>query len=201
MNVPVYTVGYSAFPDPNCLFSEIKKNGIQVIIDVRSQPHSQHYPQFDFECMDRACAANQIYYRSYAAEFGARKQDLNSIYPRYLNFPELSAQPEFAAGCEKILRSVQAGFIMCLMCAEADPINCHRSLVIGKALKERGLEVTHIHPGGGLETQTQLESRLLQTHFPNAGQMSLLDTDPLSDDEMLEQAYRMQSAEIQKVKK
>lgn len=201
MSIPVYTIGYTAFPELPCFFSEIQKNGIEVIIDVRSKPYSEHFPQFNRESMEETCSMREIYYRSYANEFGARKQDTASMYPRYLSFPELAKQPAFDSGCEKIVRSVNAGFVMCLMCAETDPINCHRAIMIGKALKERGLEVRHILPNGALESQTQLESRLLQTHFPDAGQMSLLDTDPLSNAEMLEQAYRMQGAEIQKVKK
>lgn len=201
MKSSVFSIGYSAFPDLACFFSEIKKNGIQVIIDVRSAPYSQHFPQFDKKHIEAACHEQKIYYRSYAEEFGARKQDLNAMYLRYLSFTELSRQPAFADGCEKILRSVAQGYCMCLMCSEADPINCHRAIVIGKALKERGLTLTHILPGGTLETQDHLESRLLQAHFPNAGQLSLLEADMLSDAEMLEQAYRRQGAEIQKTKK
>ena len=61
------------------------------------------------------------------------------------------------------------------MCAEKDPIKCHRSIMLGKGFSENGFDVKHIISKDKLESQKELEERLLEMHCPDRFQLTLFD--------------------------
>ncbi len=71
--------------------------------------------------------------------------------------------PDFAAGIEHALALSRTN-IIALMCAEEDPLQCHRFLMICTALLEHGISPVHIRRGGALESQSEAEDRLLVLH-------------------------------------
>ncbi len=72
----------------------------------------------------------------------------------------MAARPEFAAGLAQVVDE-SARHRVCLLCAERDPLDCHRCLLIGRALAERGLAVGHILADGTIEPHSASDERLL----------------------------------------
>jgi len=86
------------------------------------------------------------------------------------------------------------------MCAEKDPITCHRAILVCPHLKEYDLDIQHIKPNGQLESHLELEERLLNRHgFKGVIQSSLFDLVPHNDltrEDQLIEAYTKQGDEI-----
>lgn len=81
------------------------------------------------------------------------------------------------------------------MCAEKDPINCHRSIMIAHALQKTGIEVLNILGNGKIERQSETEQRLLNIYFPNRKQQRLFEEIP-AEEVLIEQAYKKQNEKI-----
>jgi uncharacterized protein (DUF488 family) len=72
----------------------------------------------------------------------------------------MAATAEFSAGLERVADEM-ARHRVCLLCAEREPLDCHRCLLVGRALAERGLALGHIRPDGTIEPHAATEQRLL----------------------------------------
>ncbi len=94
----VYTIGYSGFLI-NDFISTIQSNNISLIIDVRSQPYSQYFSDYNKENLQHKLESIGIYYRNYVTEFGARQDD-RQYYSNsgYLDFELFAKSPSFLNG-------------------------------------------------------------------------------------------------------
>lgn len=195
MDKAVYTIGYSGFPMEDFL-KLLRSRGVNVVIDVRSVPFSARFPDFNRDSIRRRLQEAGVHYRNYAVEFGARQEDA-SYYTAdgYLDFEKFAKSPMFRSGCRKLAAGMAQGFRFALMCAEKDPIDCHRGIMIARALQEDGADVAHLLPDGKEEGQRSLEHRLLDMYFRERGQISLFDK-TVSEEDLLRQAYRMRNKEI-----
>ena len=72
----------------------------------------------------------------------------------------MAARPEFVAGLERVVDEI-ARHRVCLLCAEREPLDCHRCLLVGRTLTERGLTLGHIRTDGAIEPHAATEDRLL----------------------------------------
>jgi uncharacterized protein (DUF488 family) len=72
----------------------------------------------------------------------------------------MAARAEFAAGLERVVDEM-ARHRVCLLCAEREPLDCHRCLLVGRVLAARGLALGHIRPDGTIEPHAATEQRLL----------------------------------------
>lgn len=188
----IYTIGYTSFPIEEFV-RVLKVHGVGCVIDVRSVPRSSYYTDFDAGILQETLRESGILYRNYAREFGARQEDA-SLYPNgYLDFEKFAATEAFREGIEKVKAGGARGFVFALMCAEKDPFNCHRCILVGRKFKECGYEVLHLEQGKP-ELQEDVERRLLEHYFPNRNQLSLFDT--RTEEELLTEAYRKRNAEI-----
>lgn len=191
----IYTIGYTAF-NINEFIQTLKKYNISCVIDVRSSPVSQYYPDYNKDVLEGALKSSDIYYRNYIEEFGAR-QNNRTYYTKdgYLDFKKFTKSDAFKKGILKITDSMEHGYTFALMCAEKDPINCHRNIMVASEFFKIGYEVKNIMPDGSFQTQPEIESRLLDMYFPDRNQLSLFG-EPLSDKELISQAYEKRNAEI-----
>lgn len=148
MTIPVLTVGHStrsleAFADL------LRAHGIEQVVDVRTVPRSRRNPQFNRETLPAALAAYGIGYTHLPSLGGLRHPHADSPNTAWRNlsfrgYADYMATPEFAAGLDALLALTQASRQhVAIMCAEAVPWRCHRSL-IADALLVRGVPVEDI---------------------------------------------------------
>ena len=193
----IYTIGYSGFVIDDFI-KILKKHEISVVIDVRSNPYSQYHLEYNKENLKKRLKQNRIHYRNYFLEFGARQSD-KKYYSKegYLDFELFSKSENFLKGIKKIENSMKKNYVIVLMCAEKDPIICHRAIMISKIFSEKGYRVIHLLPNNVTITQKDIEDRLIKKFFPNKGQLLLFEMEEaLSEKEYIKRSYNKQNAEI-----
>ena len=102
------------------------------------------------------------------------------------DYEKIAASPEFRRGLERLM-DVAARRSMAAMCSEADPLDCHRCLLIGRALAGQGADVRHILASGDVVTHAEVEDRLLS--LENLAEDLLAS----SREERLAEGYRARS--------
>ena len=140
------TIGHSTLPIETFL-AILRENGVRVLADIRTVPKSRHNPQFAQENLGPALAAEGIEYHWYPELGGlrhARKDSINTGWRNasFRGYADYMQTPEFTAALDGLLKAVPQTETV-LVCAEAVPWRCHRSLV-GDALTVRGVEVEDI---------------------------------------------------------
>lgn len=191
----IYTIGYTAFKIDDFI-NILKKYNITCVIDVRSLPYSQYYPDYNKDVFEKVLKSNRILYRNYSAEFGARQTEKCYLSPKgYLDFNKYVKSDKFESGYKKVLTGVDLGYTFVLMCAETDPIDCHRSIMLGREFYKRGFEVKNILKTGDVLLQNEIEERLLDTYFGTRDQLSIFD-DNKDEGQLIEEAYDLRNEEI-----
>lgn len=132
-----------------------------VIFDVRSVPRSARHPEFEKAALERSLPAIGLAYAFMGNELGARPSDPTVYQAGRLRYDLLERSVYFRAGMDHLNETLHTCNVV-LLCSEADPINCHRAILIGRLSLRHGFEARHISHSGGSESQRQLESRLLQ---------------------------------------
>jgi len=145
----LWTVGHSNQPQEG-LIDALLTAGIELLVDVRSFPVSRRNPQFNRDALAATLAQHAIEYR-HLPELGgfrrARPDSVNTALrtPGFRGYADYMATPEFEAGLEKLIEAANEKRTA-IMCAEAVPWRCHRSL-IADTLVARGVEVEHLLGG------------------------------------------------------
>ena len=194
MKETIYTIGYSGFSRDD--FADVIASfGVNAVIDVRSKPYSEHNPEYNAPAMNEFLGARGIIYRNYAREFGARQENREFYSAEgYMDFEKFAQSSQFQEGVKRILHAVKLGYRFALMCAEKDPITCHRAILVARAFHENGLNVIHIMPSGNI-THEELERRLITKYCPESSQGDLFGGFK-TEREILNDAYRKCNAEI-----
>lgn len=169
----------------------LKQHKIAALCDVRSVPYSSRNPQFNRELLKKALKAHNISYVFLGEELGARPKDPACYVEGKAIHQKITDSTLFKTGLERIKFGMQKGYVLALMCAEKDPMTCHRSILICRNLRVQGIDILHIIDHDTTETQADLERRLtaeLKLH-PDLFE----DTDP---DALIERAYDIQGDRI-----
>ena len=191
----VYTIGYSGFSIDDFV-ATLKKHKISLVVDVRSSPFSHHFPEYNKDTLEIYLKTHGIYYRNYAGAFGARQNDRKYYCKEgYLDFEVFSKAEPFLQGLKKLCNSMEQNYTFVLLCAEKDPICCHRTILVARAFYERGYNVVHLLTNGNSITQQEINTRLIEKYYPNRDQMTFFDA-PQDKDTLLKASYRKQNAEI-----
>ena len=194
----VYTIGHSVYPNEFFL-SQLQKNEIDCVVDVRSIPFSKYASQYNKDKIHEYLKRNGLRYLFMGEELGARRSDLTLYHADgYVDFEKVSRSDLFLVGLERIMAGLQEGYNIALMCTEKDPIVCHRAILVGKGLQDCGCAISHIKEDGNTETQSQLEERMLMHYFPNWGQQSLFvdQEKDYSRNDIVIKSYRLKNADI-----
>lgn len=195
MEKTIFTIGYSGFLI-NDFISELKKYCINVVIDVRSYAYSERYPDYNKPAIEKELNKAGIYYKNYSKEFGARQDNKVFYSPDgYLDFDIFSKSEQFQMGVTKLVDSTEKGYRIVLMCAEKEPIQCHRAILVARAFYNLGFSVIHILPNGICKDQRIIEEEMLKKYFPNRNQLSLFDKQ-MPDEYYLNAAYKKQNEQI-----
>jgi uncharacterized protein (DUF488 family) len=183
----IYTVGHSNHPIERFL-ELLQRHGIEMLADVRSTPYSRFNPQFKRDALAASLAQSGIEYLFLGAELGARSKD-RSCYDDAgrVSYRKLAATELFRSGIERLLVAARSKRTA-IMCAEKDPLDCHRTILVARALEARGESIAHILASGEIETHEQAMARL-------RSKLNLADEDLFGAD-VNEQAYDMRGKEI-----
>lgn len=138
----------------------MQQHAISAVVDVRSHPYSKYFPQYSREALRTALSAKGVAYVFLGKELGARSENPACYRQGKAQYELLAKEPLFNSGLERI-RSGSEKFNIALMCAEKDPLDCHRAVLVGRKVNESGMNVTHIHADGHLEKHSEMESRML----------------------------------------
>jgi uncharacterized protein (DUF488 family) len=186
----LFTIGHSNH-SIEAFVKLLRQNEVSAVADVRSRPRSFHHPQFSLPEFEEALRAAGMDYIFLGEELGGRPADTK--YYRadgVVNYHLRRKAHDFESGLLRIVRELEKRAVA-LVCAEEDPITCHRFLLIGPALVAEGIEPKHIRKGGELESQRDAEDRMLrENHFEDVSSGSLFAFDRAG---ALEDAYDLQA--------
>lgn len=155
----VFTIGHSTHSF-EAFVALLKQHGVTALADVRSAPFSRFNPQFNKDALESGLKAQGIKYVFLGRELGARSDDRSCYENGRVQYARLARTDLFHRGIERVLRGANEHRIA-LMCAEKDPLECHRTLLVARALDEQGVAVDHILADGRLESQGDAMRRLL----------------------------------------
>ena len=158
----LYTIGHSNH-EIAVFIDLLHRHGITALTDVRSNPYSRYSPHFSRESLKIALTGARIAYVFLGKELGARSDNPACYKQGKVQYDRLAQEPSFGEGIRRIIRGMDQHCIA-LMCAEKDPIECHRALLVARKLFEAGIQVKHILADGTTETHEAFESRLLTLH-------------------------------------
>ena len=159
MPQPIFTIGHSRHAADE-LVTLLDGHGINAVADVRSHPYSRIAPHFRKKPLEAMLVERGIAYVFLGRELGARR-DEPEVYDGALARYELIAETaSFADGLSRIEKGAER-FRLALLCAEKDPLTCHRAILVARHLAARGLVLSHIHADGSIESTAELEERLL----------------------------------------
>ena len=182
----IYTIGHSNHPIEHFV-SLLQQHGIQALADVRSNPYSRFNPQFNREKLQASlAAADGIRYVFLGEELGARSKD-PACYDAEgrVSYAKLAQTPLFRQGIDRLQTGIQQ-LRIAIMCAERNPLECHRTILVSRELEKIGIPVTHILHDGTLDSNRHALQRL-------AAELKLAETDLFrSPDELIQDAYDMQ---------
>jgi uncharacterized protein (DUF488 family) len=166
---------------------------ITAVADVRSRPYSKYKAEFNRETLSATLKRLGIVYVFLGDMCGARPDDTSCYTDNIVNFELLSKHPSFQKGIER-LREGMERFRIALMCAEKDPISCHRMVLVSRRLLEYGdVRVCHILDNGAYEENSQAERRLLRLFGLDVEELPGLGR---SHAQRLAEAYARQGARI-----
>jgi uncharacterized protein (DUF488 family) len=186
----LFTIGHSNL-DISALLGALIRNEIKMVCDVRTRPGSFRFPQFNREPLMAQLASAKIIYQFFGDQFGGRPLDSRYYRPDGLvDYVARRKAPDFEEAMDRLLGFVKTQNLV-LMCAEEDPLHCHRFLMICPVLVQRGIEPIHLRRAGVVESQRDAEDRLLQLNgFADVTSNSLFAQGRAA---ALEDALRLQS--------
>jgi uncharacterized protein (DUF488 family) len=185
---PIFTVGHSTHSLEKFV-ALLKKHGVDAVADVRSAPYSRFNPQFNRETLSRELKAQGIKYVFLGRELGARSEDPACYEDGRVQYQLLARTPLFLSGIDRVLHGASK-YKITLMCAEKDPIECHRALLVARKIFELGVPVIHIKADGNIESHQEMEAHLLAACNLPEGDMFK------SREEFVSQAYSIQGNRI-----
>jgi uncharacterized protein (DUF488 family) len=189
MENAVFTIGHSTHTQ-QAFIELLEGHRITAVCDVRSKPYSRMNPQFNRENLTKALASHGIEYRFLGKELGARSEDPSCYEGDKVRYSKLANTQLFKDGLKRVGRGLKEGFRIALMCAEKEPLDCHRTILIAPQLIALGIAVQHIHADGQLESHDAASLRLARLFDLHENHMFS------SQEESIADAYRLQEERI-----
>lgn len=156
----LYTVGHSVHPIDHFI-AILKTNKIEAIADVRSSPYSRFTPQFNREPLKDTLRSEGIQYVFLGDELGARRVEPQCYEHGKVIYQKVATLPLFLTGIER-LQEGASKMRVAIMCAEKDPLTCHRTVLVAHFAREKFSDTLHILEDGRIETRDHADKRLLQ---------------------------------------
>ncbi|MGA7458137.1 MAG: DUF488 domain-containing protein [Methyloceanibacter sp.] len=189
MRTPILTIGHSRHSLERFI-ALLEGAGATAIADVRSAPVSRFSPHFNKNALAASLAGRNIDYLFLGKELGGRPEQKAMYTQGMADYEKMAGSPDFHAGIARLTEEAQRARVAA-MCSEADPLDCHRCLLVARALAGNGIEVAHVIASGAIMPHEEAEDRLLQ--LPNLAEAGLLLS---SRAERLAEAYRARARKV-----
>jgi uncharacterized protein (DUF488 family) len=155
----LFTLGHSAHPVQRVI-ELLQQHSVTCVCDVRSQPYSRRNPQFNREEFEKALGEAGIAYVFLGKELGGRPEDPACYVDGHVDYERVARTALFDEGMRRLAEDA-GKYRVALICAEKDPADCHRALLIGREAQGRGWTVKHVLADGGLASQNDVVGGLL----------------------------------------
>ena len=185
----IFTIGHSNHSLEDFLVL-LNQHNIATLADVRSSPYGR-LEHFNREIIAAALKAAGIEYIFMGRELGARREEPECYENGVAVYEKIAGLPVFQEGLSQ-LRQLALKSPLAIMCAEKEPLDCHRTILICRHLRDSGLQIKHILADGGLEDHARTEKRLVK----KMGIERTLFEPDLSEEEMIRRAYDERGQEI-----
>lgn len=188
MTDAVFTIGHST-QTVERFISLLKRHNVTAVADVRSRPYSRMNPQFNRENLKRRLRNAKIEYVFLGLELGARSEDQSCYRNGQVQYDLLARTELFKEGIKRI-KEGYLEFRIALMCAEKEPLDCHRTILVARELAGAGIQVVHILYDGQTERHEDAIKRLINMlRIPKADMFR-------EDSVVINEAYEKRSREI-----
>lgn len=177
----VYSIGHSNHPLDKFI-GLLKKHRISLVCDVRSAPYSRRNPHFNREMLAKSLNNEQIGYAFLGKELGAKSRDQSCYVDGKVQYSLLAKTPLFKSGLDRLISEAESRRLT-LMCAEENPLNCHRTILVCRHLRAQVSNILHIRGDSELETHEHFEQRLIGLTGATQGELFS------NSENMVEQAY------------
>ena len=184
----LYTIGHSRHSIDHFINLLIQAS-VSLVFDVRSIPYSRRNPQFNQKALAGRLADEGIDYFFSGKELGAKSPHPSCYVDGKVSYDLIAARPEFAGELDRVIEKT-GEFRPALLCAEEDPLVCHRTILICRHLRNRVDSIFHIRGDGSMETNEVFEQRLVQA--TGSGEADLFDTET----DVIERAYELRGQRI-----
>ena len=184
----VLTVGHSTLALDQFLV-QLEGAGVTAVADVRSSPFSRRVPHFNRDELRVALKHRGIKYVFLGKELGGRPRDESLYCEGVADYEKMAREPAFLKALERVAAGADEHRIA-LMCSEHNPLDCHRCLLVGRALSERDVPLGHILTNGRIADQHEIEDKLLGALGDTTRDMFL------SREERLASAYKSRAKAV-----
>ena len=164
-DLQVFTIGHSNHT-LEIFLTLLSRHEVSAVADVRSAPYSRFCPQFNRDVLPAALKASNIRYSYLGRELGGRSEDSACYQDGQIKYDLVARTSVFREGLARVVGGAES-YRIALMCAEKEPLDCHRTLLVAPELVAVGVDVVHILAGGELETHQKTMERLLAQLNPN----------------------------------
>ena len=155
----IYTIGHSSHTI-EYFIQLLKRHSIAAVYDVRSKPYSTYVPQFNQTSIKQSLLHAGIEYFYLGKELGPFSKDPKCCVDGIVQYKLIAKTIAFGEGLAKIKRGVKI-HRFALMCAEKEPAECHRMILVCRHLRKE-FEISHIMADGSLEDIRDTEKRLMK---------------------------------------
>ena len=130
----IYTIGYANKSIDEFILC-LKKHGIKYVLDVRSEPYSKRFPDYNQAILSTTLSKHGIRYVWFGDYFGARRDEdevyvdsysLDGRFRKQVSFQNVYSTDFFARGVNRIKKALDKNIKVCFMCSEREPVDCHR---------------------------------------------------------------------------
>jgi uncharacterized protein (DUF488 family) len=188
MTRTVFTIGHSTHTSDRFV-ALLRQHGVTAVCDVRSTPFSRFNPHFNRKRLQEWLPAANITYVFLGKELGARSEDPSCYENGKVQYERLASTQLFQQGLQRVREGTKT-FTLALMCAEKEPLECHRTILVARHVEALGFDIQHIHADGTLESHEAALTRLVQMLDMPAADMFR------SRDEIVAEAYRRHGERI-----
>ena len=167
LDTSLLTIGHSNLAADQFL-GLLKAHGVTAVADVRSVPFSRRFPWFSSRTLAERLHSKGIAYVMVGDTLGGRPANPALYRDGFADYEAMAGTADFRAGIDRVVTAMTS-HRLCLMCSEREPLDCHRCLLVSRALARLGCTVSHILGDGAVEPHSAAEDRLLAGLRPGAG--------------------------------